>query len=262
MNLWEYERQREVFSEWDGESDPGHIKPSHQRWHQHLNKQANKQKIEKTCWQRHRGQWARRLASCQRETSWMDIFLIVKIHRIIKILIACCHLIRYKALRKTPCRKRMSKSCLDENGANIDDTGDKNLKGEDGVGVEEDGWEPKGVEVVESGKNNLLVHIESVNKSFRLVQQVKCQKSLYFWWEFEWTDNSVKIERCVKLDWRKSHRCRMLIVLTDSVLLSNWSWRRPSERLGASTSWKKENSLQFKTLRQPPYFSRGVTCLK
>ena len=67
------------------------------------------------------------------------IFLIVKIHRIIKILIACCHLIRYKALRKTPCRKRMSKSCLDENGANIDDTGDKNLKGEDGVGVEEDG---------------------------------------------------------------------------------------------------------------------------
>ena len=74
----------------------------------------------------------------------------------------------------------MSKSCLDENGANINDNGDKNLKGEDGVGVEENGCEPKGVEVVESGKNNLLVHIESVNKSFRLVQQVKCQKSLYF----------------------------------------------------------------------------------
>ena len=70
----------------------------------------------------------------------------------------------------------MSNSGVDENGENIDHTGDKNLKGEDGVGVEEDGCEPKGVEVVESGKHNLLVHIEPVHKSFTLLQEEKCQK--------------------------------------------------------------------------------------
>ena len=64
---------------------------------------------------------------------------------------------------------------------NIDDTGDKNLKGKDGVGVEENGGEPKGVEVVESGKHNLLMHVKPVYKSFRLLQQEeKCQKLLYF----------------------------------------------------------------------------------
>ena len=32
-HLWEYERQREVFSEWDSESDPGHVKPwMRDRW--------------------------------------------------------------------------------------------------------------------------------------------------------------------------------------------------------------------------------------
>ena len=103
------------------------------------------------------------------QLNWAYFVIIVKFPRISRIWISCSlllYLIRYKALRKTPWRKRISNSgvgqylCFDENGANIDRTGDKNLKGEDGVGVEENGSQPEGVEVVQSGKHHFLVHVE------------------------------------------------------------------------------------------------------
>ena len=46
------------------------------------------------------------------------------------------------------------------NGSDIDNSDVENLKGEDGIGVEEYGGEPKGVEVVQSGKHHFLVHVE------------------------------------------------------------------------------------------------------
>ena len=58
----------------------------------------------------------------------------------------------------------------------------KNLKGEDGVGVEENGCQPEGVEVVEPGKHNLLVDVEPVYKSFcrlgKLGENLKYVKNL------------------------------------------------------------------------------------
>ena len=77
--------------------------------------------------------------------------------------------------------------CFHENGANIDRTGDKNLKGEDGVGVEENGSQPEGVEVVQSGKHNLLVDVEPVYKSFGLLQQ---QFLMRVWMDGELGENS------------------------------------------------------------------------
>ena len=99
----------------------------------------------------------------------------------------------------------------------------ENLEDEDGIGVEKYWSEPKGVDVVEAGEHHLLVDVEPGWGG------KMC----------EWRVGG-EIRKMCQLDWRESHRCRMLIVLTDSVLLSNWSWRRPSERLGASTNWKRE----------------------
>ena len=92
---------------------------------------------------------------------------------------------------------------------------DEDLEGEDSVGVEKDGIEPERVDLVEGRQHDLLVHIKPVEgtKLFSYLD-----KDDFISDNFEFRQK----EMC-KIDCQKSHRCRMLIVLTDSVLLSNWS---------------------------------------
>ena len=104
------------------------------------------------------------------QLNWAYFVIIVKFPRISRIWISCSlllYLIRYKALRKTPWRKRISNSGVGQylSMLTLITLVKKNLKGEDGVGVEENGCQPEGVEVVEPGKHNLLVDVEPVYKS-------------------------------------------------------------------------------------------------
>ena len=94
----------------------------------------------------------------------MKIILVI-ILKIIGRLISCSFLIPYKVqgTQKDPLEKNDIKPnlmALNNICADIHDIDVENLKGEDGIGVEEYGGEPKGVEVVQAGKHNLLVHIE------------------------------------------------------------------------------------------------------